>query len=168
MHHSAILYLVFMCCCCLSRLVLPRTGMIYGLRGFRCLQEAYPGWTSGLIWLLVLHSAQREIRERHHYSVDVVAGLYMGILLWRLTGFVWSKRDELKVLKGKLMTENVDAFVKAAKDGDMEKIRQILSDVEKAGQESSGMKVTEWIYAGSVLTGMFALVLVAFVWTENG
>ncbi|CAM6083016.1 unnamed protein product [Calypogeia fissa] len=130
--------------------------------------EAYPGWTAGLVWLLVLHSAQREIRERHHYSVDVVAGIYMGILLWRLTSFLWSKRDELKELKSKLMMESEDAFVKAAKDGDMEKIRQILREVEKTGQESSRLKVTECIYAASILTALFALVLLAFVWTENG
>ncbi|KAK6938273.1 Sphingomyelin synthase-like domain [Dillenia turbinata] len=29
---------------------------------------AYGGLSSALIWMLVFHSAQREIRERHHYK----------------------------------------------------------------------------------------------------
>jgi hypothetical protein len=131
-------------------------------------QEAYPGWTAGLVWLLVLHSAQREIRERHHYSVDVVSGFYMGVLLWWLTGFLWSKRDELKVLKSKVLLKSEDALVKAAKDGDLEKIRKILSKVEESGHDRSRMTRTDWIYAASVLTTLFAIVLLLFIWTENG
>ncbi|CAN7082686.1 unnamed protein product [Brassica oleracea var. botrytis] len=58
--------------------------------------EAYGGFSSALIWLLVAHSTQRtegnEIRERHHYSVDCVVAIYVGILLWKMTGFIWSNK----------------------------------------------------------------------------
>ncbi|KAG6543627.1 hypothetical protein Mapa_014990 [Marchantia paleacea] len=130
--------------------------------------EAYPGWTSGLIWVLVLHSAQREIRERHHYSTDVTAGLYMGVFLWWLTSFIWSKNDERKALRSKLMMRMEDALVKAAKDGDIEKIRTILSDVEKAGQESLRLETKEKIIAGTILGTTLGMALLAFVWTANG
>ncbi|GMP86251.1 hypothetical protein CsSME_00039092 [Camellia sinensis var. sinensis] len=36
---------------------------------------AYGGFSSVLIWLLVMHSAQREVREHHHYSVDCVVAI---------------------------------------------------------------------------------------------
>ncbi|KAF9602885.1 hypothetical protein IFM89_032625 [Coptis chinensis] len=82
--------------------------------------EAYGGWTSSMIWLLVLHSAQREIREHHHYSVDCVVAIYVGILLWRTSKFLWSSKDtsmkrrliKLEKIQGRL--------VQAAKDWDMD------------------------------------------------
>ncbi|XP_028081834.1 uncharacterized protein LOC114283206 [Camellia sinensis] len=37
--------------------------------------EVYGGFSSVLIWLLVMHSAQREVRARHHYSVDCVVAI---------------------------------------------------------------------------------------------
>ncbi|KAF8693374.1 hypothetical protein HU200_038764 [Digitaria exilis] len=52
--------------------------------------EAYGGWSSVVIWLLVVHSTQREIRERHHYSVDCIVAIYVGMFLWRMTRFLWS------------------------------------------------------------------------------
>ncbi|RCV33627.1 hypothetical protein SETIT_7G097500v2 [Setaria italica] len=59
--------------------------------------EAYGGWISVAIWLLVLHSAQREIRERHHYSVDCIVAIYVGVLLWRMTGFIWGLLKDVEL-----------------------------------------------------------------------
>lgn len=131
-------------------------------------QEAYPGWTSIFIWLLVAHSGQREIRERHHYSVDVVSGIYVGILMWHTTRWIWSSNDRLQELRIKRLAAAEDVIQKAAKEGDLEKIRSILSQTSKAGTDEK--------LSGRVLlfTGVFLLSitlgvgLLAFLLTSDG
>lgn len=66
------------------------------------------------------------------------------------------------------MMRKEDALVKAAKDGDIEKIRTILSDVEKAGEESLRLETREKIIAGTILGVTLGMALLAFVWTANG
>ncbi|KAL8166161.1 hypothetical protein V2J09_007660 [Rumex salicifolius] len=95
--------------------------------------EAYGGYSSAIIWGLVLHSAQREIRERHHYSVDCIVAIYVGILLWKMTGFLWPAKSRtqsnLERLQGRL--------VRAAKDCDMEEVREILKEVDVGSKPDS-------------------------------
>ncbi|XP_073395253.1 protein PHLOEM UNLOADING MODULATOR isoform X2 [Physcomitrium patens] len=135
-------------------------------------QEAYPGWTSTLIWLLVVHTAQREIRERHHYSVDVVTGVYFGIFLWNTTGWIWASRDQQKELKLKLLAAVEDDIQKAAKDGNLEKITYMLNKVSTANKDNEQKdKVSYWF---TMLLGCFVLFmtlglgLLTFTWTANG
>uniref|UniRef100_A0A0E0DE80 SET domain-containing protein n=1 Tax=Oryza meridionalis TaxID=40149 RepID=A0A0E0DE80_9ORYZ len=85
--------------------------------------EAYGGWISVAIWLLVLHSAQREIRERHHYTVDCVVAIYVGILLWRMTRFIWSARDASRARRLAKLDEVQNRLIHAAKDSDVDEIR---------------------------------------------
>eukprot|EP00897_Mesotaenium_endlicherianum_P008793 jgi/Mesen1/7942/ME000422S07099 len=109
-------------------------------------QETFPGATSVIIWLLTIHSGQREIRERHHYSVDVVAAFYVGILLWKATAFVWSpgggsrrvgsssgmsggspcSREAL----GKRLADKSDLLFKMAKEGDLQAVREVLEQAQ--------------------------------------
>lgn len=130
--------------------------------------EANPGWTSWLVWAFVLHSAQREIRERHHYSVDVVAGIYMGILLWRITGFIWSAKDRTKELKSRQFEKVESKLLQAAKDGDVDKIRLLLCEIETVLDEKRSSKFTILIF-GTVITAFsLGIGLLAFVWTADG
>ncbi|XP_002984615.2 uncharacterized protein LOC9644978 [Selaginella moellendorffii] len=139
--------------------------------------EAYPGWSSVFIWLLVAHSSQREIRERHHYSVDVVSGIYVGILLWRTTGFIWSAVDRHWSRGVDLeLTQIEDGLAKAAKDADLDKIRVLVEQLQslRQGKESSQPKKSEpsqrvlWVFGGSILVSTLGLVLLAFSWTADG
>lgn len=132
------------------------------------MQEAYPGWTSVFIWLLVAHSGQREIRERHHYSVDVVAGIYVGILLWRTTSWVWSARDRSQELRLKQLALVEGDIQKAAKEGDLDKIRSMLTKVDKAGKEEKLSDTVLYIFGGGILFTTLSLGLLAFVWTADG
>lgn len=120
------------------------------------------------IWLLVAHSGQREIRERHHYSVDVVAGIYVGILLWRTTSWLWSNRDRSQDLRLKQLALVEGDIQKAAKEGDLEKIRAMLSKVDKAGLEEKVSERTLFIFGAAILLTTLGLGLLAFTWTADG
>lgn len=131
-------------------------------------QEAYPGWGSVFVWLLVAHTGQREIRERHHYSVDVVSGIYVGILMWRTTGWIWSSKDRLQELRIKHLAAAEDEIQKAAKEGDLEKIRSILNRSSKVGAEEKLSGRTLLFFGGFILFMTLSLGLLAFTLTSDG
>ncbi|XBI36552.1 hypothetical protein VPH35_122048 [Triticum aestivum] len=131
--------------------------------------EAYGGWISGGIWFLVLHSAQREIRERYHYSADCIVAIYVGILLWRVTGFIWSTRDSDQARRLAKLDEVQNRLFHAAKDSDIDEIRGLLNEVEMAGQSkrtfSQGVILS---FAAFMITFTLLFVLLAFSLTSNG
>ncbi|KAI4348090.1 hypothetical protein L6164_008852 [Bauhinia variegata] len=132
--------------------------------------EAYGGFSSALVWLLVMHSAQREIRERHHYSVDCVVAIYVGILLWKMTGFIWSKeatsRDKrlakLEQIQGKL--------IQAAKDYDIDEVRELLKGIELSSEESRNQTENKnaWLFPAVTIFSTLTIVILAFTWTSDG
>ncbi|XP_010525209.1 PREDICTED: uncharacterized protein LOC104803037 [Tarenaya hassleriana] len=132
--------------------------------------EAYGGISSGMIWVLVIHSVQREIRERHHYSVDCVVAIYVGILLWKMTGFIWSNKG-FKAEKTKL--EKIqNRLVHAAKDSDMDTVRRLVEELEvSGGEERQTDKVsnrTMFLFAGATVITTLTIVLLAFTLTNDG
>lgn len=132
--------------------------------------EAYGGFSSALIWLAVLHSAQREIRERHHYSVDCVAAIYVGILLWKMTGFIWSGKGGARDNKLTKLGKIQGRLIQAAKDSDMDEVRELLRDVELGNQESSnqGPSKIMWLFASGTIFFSLTIVILAFTWTSDG
>ncbi|CAM6063320.1 unnamed protein product [Sphagnum tenellum] len=133
--------------------------------------EAYPGWTSLFLWLLVAHSGQREIRERHHYSVDVVVGIYMGVLLWWTTSWIWSKQDQTQAFKLKQLALVEGDIQKAAKEGDLDKIRSMLNKISKVGkiQNTPTMSnITSYVSGGIIILITLSLGLLLLSWTANG
>lgn len=131
--------------------------------------EAYGGFSSILIWLLVLHSAQREIRERHHYSVDCLLAIYMGIFLWKMIGLFWPTKNASKNRKLEKLEKIQSRLIQAAKDSDMNKVKQLLKEVESSNQvkqntESSIM----WLFAGATIFFTLTMVLLAFALTSDG
>lgn len=132
-------------------------------------QEAYGGWTSGILWVLVLHSAQREVRERHHYSVDCIVAIYVGILLWRATSFLWSAKDTSKARRAAKFDQVRTRLVQSAKDYDVDQIRKILEEVEVAGQDRETLSKRAVIVFGSVVVLFtFTCVLLALILTADG
>lgn len=116
-----------------------------------------------MLWLLTFHSAQREIRERQHYSVDVIAAMYVGFLLWRATNFLWSFKDD----KVGLNNRAVDELEKAAKDGDLELIKEILQ--QNRNQSDSDLTSNTVKFFGAFII-LFCVVLsvLAFVLNIGG
>ncbi|KAF4351230.1 hypothetical protein F8388_000406 [Cannabis sativa] len=132
--------------------------------------EAYGGFTSALIWLLVLHSAQREVRERHHYSVDCIVAIYVGILLWKMTGFIWPTKNTLRERKLAMLEKIQNRLTKAAKDSNIEQVRELLEEVEQGSEDSqsTGPSKGMWLFAGATIFSTLTIVLLAFTWTSDG
>ncbi|XP_074280294.1 protein PHLOEM UNLOADING MODULATOR [Silene latifolia] len=131
--------------------------------------EAYGGYSSALVWLLVLHSAQREIRERHHYSVDCIVAIYVGILLWKMTGFLWSSKNLSKNKKLVKLDKIHGKLIQAAKDSDMEGVRELLKEVELDSQKEQ--KVNSkllWLFPLVTTISTFTIVILAFTHTSDG
>ncbi|KAM3305667.1 protein PHLOEM UNLOADING MODULATOR [Capsicum chacoense] len=131
--------------------------------------EAYCGYSSALIWIFVIHSAQREIRERHHYSVDVVVAIYVGIMLWKMTGLFWPMKDRSKDTRLHRLEKIQGRLMRAAKDDDIEAIRELLKEVEVSNQvrENSSSKAM-WLFSGGTIIFTLSMVLLAFTLTSDG
>lgn len=135
----------------------------------KLLQEAYGGYSSAIIWMLVAHSAQREIRERHHYSVDCILAIYMGIFLWKMVGVFWPVKDKSKSTRLNKLEKIESRLVQAAKDADMDRVRELLKEVEVSGQvrqESSSKAL--WVFSGATMFFALVVVLLAFTLTSDG
>ncbi|KAL5776612.1 hypothetical protein ACOSP7_009538 [Xanthoceras sorbifolium] len=132
--------------------------------------EAYGGYSSAVIWLLVFHSAQREIRERHHYSVDCVVAIYVGILIWKMTGFIWPPKNKLRLKRLAKLEKIQGRLVQAAKDSDIDKVNELLREVGLGSQESKsqGPSRAMWLFAGVIIFSAFTVVILAFTWTSGG
>ncbi|CAI9787078.1 unnamed protein product [Fraxinus pennsylvanica] len=131
--------------------------------------EAYGGFSSALIWILVLHSAQREIRERHHYSVDCLVAIYMGIFLWKMTGLFWPIKYASRDRRLKKLDKIEKRLVQAAKDSDMEQVRELLEEVELSGQVSQSPKSrVMWLFSAATIFFTLSIVLLAFTLTSDG
>lgn len=136
-------------------------------------QEAYGGLSSAVVWFFVIHSAQREIRERHHYSVDCVVAIYVGILLWKMTGFIWSAKDVTRRRKLVKLEKIQNKLVQAAKDADIDEVRELLKEIEVTSQESDnernrGQSGVLWFFACATVFAALVIVLLAFTWTSDG
>lgn len=122
-----------------------------------------------MIWFLVIHSAQREIRERHHYSVDCIVAIYVGTLLWRMTGFLWSARETNRSRRIAKLDEVQSRLFRAAKDSDILEVRSLLGEVELAGQEKKGFsQCIIFSFAAAMIVFTLLFVLLAFTLTNDG
>ncbi|KAG5553709.1 hypothetical protein RHGRI_011559 [Rhododendron griersonianum] len=132
--------------------------------------EAYGGFTSALIWMLVLHSAQREVRERHHYSVDCVVAIYVGILLWKMTGFIWPTKNVSRDRRLDKLEKIQSRLIQAAKDSDMDEVRELLKEVELASTQDNQQSTSRamWLFSGATIFSTLTIVLLAFTWTSDG
>nr|CAB3446833.1 unnamed protein product [Digitaria exilis] len=131
--------------------------------------EAYGGWSSVVIWFLVVHSTQREIRERHHYSVDCIVAIYVGMFLWRMTRFLWSARETNRSRRIAKLDEVQNRLFRAAKDSDIVEIRSLLNAVELAGQEKKGFSQRIiFTFAAAIIVFILLFILLAFALTNDG
>ncbi|KAG8363135.1 hypothetical protein BUALT_BualtUnG0000900 [Buddleja alternifolia] len=73
------------------------------------------GFTSGIIWLLVMHNVLKEVHSNQKYSVDCMVAIYMPIFLWKVMACFWPiisgdepedevRRDTLKQMNQLLTT----------------------------------------------------------------
>ncbi|KAL0432294.1 UNVERIFIED_CONTAM: hypothetical protein Slati_2563700 [Sesamum latifolium] len=132
-------------------------------------KEAYGGYSSALIWMFVMHSAQREIRERYHYSVDCVIAICMGIFLWKMTGLFWPIKDASRDSRLDKLDKIQSRLLQAAKDSNIDAVRQLLNEVELSSQVSQkpGSRLM-WLFSGATIFFTLVIVLLAFTLTSDG
>lgn len=133
--------------------------------------EAYGGFSSALIWAFVLHSAQREIRERHHYSVDCVVAIYVGILLWKMTGFIWTTKDKARDKRLNKLENIQNRLIQAAKDADINEVRELLKEVDLGNQENQNINNNSkamWLFSGVTVLSAIVIALLAFILFSDG
>jgi hypothetical protein len=101
--------------------------------------------------------------------VDCVVAIYVGILLWRMTRFIWSARDASRARRLAKLDEVHNRLIHAAKDSDVDEIRGLLKEVELAGQEKQGVSQRA-ILAFAAATIIFTLtcVVLALTLTSDG
>ncbi|XP_073052799.1 protein PHLOEM UNLOADING MODULATOR-like [Primulina eburnea] len=133
------------------------------------LDRSFGGFSSTLIWILVLHSAQREIRERHHYSVDCIVAIYMGIFLWKITSFFWPTKNTARDRRLNKLAEIQNRLPQAAKDSDMDEVRELLKEVELSSQVSRKPKSKAmWLFSGATIFFTLVIVFLGFTLTSDG
>lgn len=133
--------------------------------------EAYGGFSSVLVWLLVAHSAQREIRERHHYTVDCIVAIYVGILLWKMTGFLWSSKDVSRIKRLAKLESIEGKLIRAAKDSDIEGVQKLLKEVElesRGSQEGGLSRKVMLLFPSVTVFSIFTLIILALRYTNDG
>jgi len=132
--------------------------------------EAYGGFSSAFIWILVLHSAQREVRERHHYSVDCVVAIYVGILLWKMTGFIWPTKNVSRDRRLDKLEKIQSRLIQASKDCDMDEVRELLKEVELVSSQDNQPSTSRamWLFSGATIFSTLTIVLLALMWTSDG
>lgn len=117
-----------------------------------------------------MHSAQREIRERHHYTVDCIVAIYVGILLWKMTGFIWS-REAKSSNRSLTKLETIQSrLIQASKDSDIDKVRELLKEIELISEESkdsTGIKHARLFRSATIFFAL-TIVVLAFTLTSDG
>lgn len=119
--------------------------------------------------MLVAHSAQREIRERHHYSVDCILAIYMGIFLWKMVGLFWPIKDRSRRKQLNKLEKIQGKLAQAAKDSDIDAVRELLKEVELSSQvRQEGSSRALWLFSGATILFTLFVVLLAFTQLSDG
>ena len=101
--------------------------------------------------------------------MDCVVAIYVGIFLWRMTGFIWSARDTSRARRLAKLDEVLSRLLHAAKDSDIDEIRGLLKEVELAGQEKQGFSQRAILaFAAGTIIFTLSCVLIAFTMTSDG
>ena len=115
-----------------------------------------------------MHSAQREVRERHHYTVDCVVAIYVGILLWKMTGFLWSSENVSRIKRLAKLERIEGRLTRAAKDDNIEEVRKLLEEVESGSQEGRLSSKVMWLFPLVTVIFTFTIVILAITYTDDG
>ena len=95
--------------------------------------------------------------------------IYVGILLWRATGFIWSAKDTSKAKRAAKFDEVRTRLVQSARDYDVDEIREILEEIEIAGQDKETLsKRTIMVFGSVVVLFTFTIVVLALTLTTDG
>lgn len=90
-----------------------------------------------------------------------------------MTGFIWSAKDVVRRRRLAKLEKIQSKLVQAAKDADIDEVRELLKEIEPTSQESDneGNRVQSgvlWFFACATIFAALVIVLLAFTWTSDG
>lgn len=103
--------------------------------------------------------------------MDCIVAIYVGILLWKMTGFIWPPKDARRERRLSKLEKIQSRLIQAAKDSDMDGVRELLKEVELSSQEKSPGRSSNWlmwVFPCATIFSALTIVLLAFTWTSDG
>lgn len=95
--------------------------------------------------------------------------IYVGILLWKMTGYFWPTKDASRGRRLKKLEKIQGRLIQAAKDSDIDQVRELLKEVELGSPKSQGGKNRAMqLFAGGIIFFALTVVLLAFTLTSDG
>lgn len=90
--------------------------------------------------------------------------------MWKMTGFIWSQKDTSRDRNLSKLEKIQSRLVQAAKDSDIEEVRELLKEIELSSEESKKQTSIKYSKLFSSATIVFALtiVILAFTLTSDG
>lgn len=87
-----------------------------------------------------------------------------------MTGFIWPRADASRGRRLIKLEKIQGRLIQAAKDSDMEKVRELLEEVETGSQESKskGPSRAMLVLASAIILSALTIVLLALTWTSDG
>lgn len=94
----------------------------------------------------------------------------MGIFLWKMIGLFWPTKNASKSRRLEKLEKIQGRLIQAAKDSDMNKLKQLLKEVESSSEVKQNSKSSSimWLFAGATIFFTLTMVLLAFVLTSDG
>lgn len=94
----------------------------------------------------------------------------MGIFLWKMIGLFWPTKNASKSRRLEKLEKIQGRLIQAAKDSDMNKVKQLLKEVESSSEVKQNSKSSSimWLFAGATILFTLTMVLLAFVLTSDG
>lgn len=87
-----------------------------------------------------------------------------------MTGYIWPTKDVTRSRKLLKLEKIQSRLMQAAKDSDMDEVRELLKEIELSSQESQnkGQSKSMWLFACVTIFSALTIVLLAFTLTSDG
>lgn len=88
-----------------------------------------------------------------------------------MTGFLWPAKDSSKARRLAKLEEIQSKMIKAAKDSNIDEVRELLEEVKLSGQEGEknrSQSKAMWVFPSVTILSAIVIVLLAFTWTSDG
>lgn len=87
-----------------------------------------------------------------------------------MTGFIWPTKNVSRDRRLDKLEKIQSRLIQAAKDSDMDEVRELLKEVELASTQDNQQSTSTamWLFSGATIFSTLTIVLLAFTWTSDG
>lgn len=87
-----------------------------------------------------------------------------------MTGFIWPTKNVSRDRRLDKLEKIQSRLIQAAKDSDMDEVRELLKEVELASTQDNQQSTSRamWLFSGATIFSTLTIVLLAFTWTSDG